>query len=265
MRIAELAERAGVSVRNIRFYHQLGILPRPQLRGRVGWYGEGHVERLGLIRGLAARGYSLAAIADMIENQVPGILLGEVDREDPVTASWDAGDASRVTRGQLEHMVPQLVSEPALLERMEELGLVVPRPGARDDVYDVPQPPLLRAGIGLVARGVPVLTALDELERLREELGAVAGRFARIVEQDMLPAQAGDGRPVLETALDLVQQVWPSVLVAVGRVLTDATQQAVLVRLLAADAAAADPAAAGAAGAAGADAPGEAGEPTPRT
>ena len=71
MRIAELAERSGVSVRNIRFYHQAGVLPRPRLQGRTGWYDEEHLRRLRFVRQLQERGYSLAAIADMITAQVP--------------------------------------------------------------------------------------------------------------------------------------------------------------------------------------------------
>ncbi len=234
LRIVELAQRSGVTVRNIRFYHQLGILPRPAMRGRVGWYGPAHVERLELIRRLADRGYSLAAVADMIEHQVPVILADEVDRSDPATSAWDGGHQARVTLAQLERMLPQLLTEPALLDRLLALGLLVPRPGAPPE-FDVPQPPLLRAGIVLVARGVPVATVLDELERLRAELGAVAARFAGIVERDMLPARAGDGTPAPQAALQLAEQVWPPVLVAVGRVLTDAMQAAVLARLLGPD------------------------------
>jgi hypothetical protein len=56
---------------------------------------------------------------------------------------------------------------------MLALGLLVP---AGDEVFDVPQPPLLRAGITLVAQGVPLATTLRELEELQAELGAIATR-----------------------------------------------------------------------------------------
>jgi DNA-binding transcriptional MerR regulator len=236
MRIAEFAEHTGLTVRNIRFYHQLGILPRPELRGRVGWYGQPHLDRVAFVRRLQARGYSLAAIADMVDHQIPTILQDE-GRVDPATAAWDSGDPNRVSRAQLEAMVPALATEPALVDDMVGAGLLVP---GGDGDFEVPQPALLRAGIGLVARDVPVPVALEELSRLREELGVIAGRFAVIVQRDMLPAHAGPGPAAAEAAVDLLEHVWPAVLVAVGRVLTDAMQHAVLAQLATAAAPAAD-------------------------
>lgn len=212
-------------MRNIRFYTQLGILPRPEVRGRRGWYGARHLERLALVRRLQERGYSLAAIADMLDGQVPAILSGEVAR-DPATAAWDGGDPDRVTRAQLEQMVPALAAEPALVAQLVELGLLVPD---GDGEYRAPQPALLRAGIGLVARGVPVPVVLGELVRLRAELAVLADRFAGIVERDVLPARGGGADA--EAAREALEHVWPSVLVAVGRVLTDAVHAAVAARL----------------------------------
>lgn len=223
--IGELAERTGTTVRNIRYYTQLGVLPRPDVRGRRGFYGARHVERLALVRRLQERGYSLAAIADMVDDQVPVVLSGEVVA-DPATAAWDGGDPHRVTRAQLAQMVPALADDPALVDRMVELDLVVPDGG---DGFRVPQPALLRAGIGLVARGVPVPVVLGELVRLREELAVLADRFAGIVERDVLPARGG--RADADAAADALEHVWPSVLVAVGRVLTDAMHAAVAARL----------------------------------
>ena len=236
MRITELAERTGVTVRNIRFYHQLGVLARPTMRGRVGWYGPQHVERLAAVRRLQARGYSLAAIADMIDSQVPAILFDtpqagtdDAARDRPQPVGGD--DLRRVTRGQLEELVPQLREQPSLLADMEALGLLVP---VDESTYDVPQPPLLRAGIALVTRGVPVPTTLDELRVLREELRAIANRFADILERDLLPAYTAGGRPIDEATHDLLDEVLPAVLVATGTILSDALYRAALSRLVSA-------------------------------
>lgn len=228
LRIGDVAERTGVSVRSIRFYHQAGILQRPVVRGRTGYYGQEHLDRLDMVKRLQAKGYSLAAIADSIASQVPTILLGEVSGQDPATAVWDGADPSKITRAQLAEMVPALASEPALVDRLVELSLLAPQ---GDGQFTVPEPPLLRAGIILVSRGVPVPVALDELENMRQVLGGIAERFAGIVERDMLPAQQLAGRATGEVAVDLLRHVWPAVLVAVGQVLTDATQAAVLQRL----------------------------------
>lgn len=170
MRITELAARSGVSVRTIRFYQESGVLPRPRMRGRVGWYGEEHLERLAFVGRLQQRGYSLAAVADMVAAQVPDGL--------------SAGEA-----------------------------------------YDVVQPALLRAGVALVARGVPVEVALAELDRLRAELGVIAERFALILRHDLLPGYLPDG-----TSREVLEEVLPAILVATGSVLREALERALSVR-----------------------------------
>jgi DNA-binding transcriptional MerR regulator len=48
--INELAKKAGVSVRTIRFYIDEGLLPSPPSQGRYAVYSEDHLERLELIR-----------------------------------------------------------------------------------------------------------------------------------------------------------------------------------------------------------------------
>jgi DNA-binding transcriptional MerR regulator len=50
--IRELAERAGVSVRTVRYYIQEGLLPAPDTQGRFASYTEEHLDRLELIRRL---------------------------------------------------------------------------------------------------------------------------------------------------------------------------------------------------------------------
>lgn len=48
--ISELAERAGVSVRTIRFYISEGLLPAPQAHGRYSVYDEEYLTRIQLIK-----------------------------------------------------------------------------------------------------------------------------------------------------------------------------------------------------------------------
>ncbi len=60
--IAELAARTAISVRTIRFYAGMGLIPPPTVRGRLGLYDEHHVARLELVRDLQGLGFTLAAI-----------------------------------------------------------------------------------------------------------------------------------------------------------------------------------------------------------
>ena len=55
-----------MSVRNIRNHHSRGLLPPPEVRARVGYYGAEHVARLRLILDLQADGFNLAAIERLL-------------------------------------------------------------------------------------------------------------------------------------------------------------------------------------------------------
>src|SRR3990170_3414083 len=65
--IDELAQRVGMTVRNIRAHQSRGLLPPPDVRGRTGYYGADHVARIELIKELQADGFNLEAIRRLIE------------------------------------------------------------------------------------------------------------------------------------------------------------------------------------------------------
>src|SRR5215468_7250403 len=66
--ISQLASYAGVTVRAVRHYHQIGLLPEPE-RDRSGYrtYGAAEVVRLIRIRTLAEAGVPLARVQDLLD------------------------------------------------------------------------------------------------------------------------------------------------------------------------------------------------------
>src|SRR3954466_7858676 len=68
MTIDELARRTGMTVRNIRAHQSRGLLPAPVVRGRTGFYGPEHEERITSIRELQADGFKLEAIGRLLES-----------------------------------------------------------------------------------------------------------------------------------------------------------------------------------------------------
>jgi DNA-binding transcriptional MerR regulator len=76
--IDELARRAGETSRNVRAYQARGLLPRPRLAGRTGIYDDRHLERLSTIRRLQDRGFSLAAIGELLDARDRGATLADV-------------------------------------------------------------------------------------------------------------------------------------------------------------------------------------------
>lgn len=70
MKIGELAQRAGVAASAIRYYEQLGLLPKP-VRGVNGYrvYSDSALERLHLIQIGQNLGFSLQAIQRVLALQ----------------------------------------------------------------------------------------------------------------------------------------------------------------------------------------------------
>ena len=68
MTIRELAERTGMTVRNIRAHQTRGLLPPPVVRGRTGYYNDEHVVRIELTREMQADGLNLEAIRRVLES-----------------------------------------------------------------------------------------------------------------------------------------------------------------------------------------------------
>ncbi|MFC9362417.1 MerR family transcriptional regulator [Rhodococcus sp. NPDC057014] len=66
MRIGELASRAGVSVRSLRYYEQQGLLTSTRSPGGQRHYSSDKVARVELIQWLYAAGLSSRTIAEML-------------------------------------------------------------------------------------------------------------------------------------------------------------------------------------------------------
>ena len=67
MRVAQIARLTGTTVRTVRYYHRLGLLPVPAERG--GWrdYELSHAARLSRIRWLTRAGIPLETIARVLD------------------------------------------------------------------------------------------------------------------------------------------------------------------------------------------------------
>ncbi len=83
--IEELAKRAGVPVRTVRYYIAEGILPPASSRGKSATYGEEHLVKLRLARRLSDRRVLLADIRDQVSrltlDETRELLLREEARD----------------------------------------------------------------------------------------------------------------------------------------------------------------------------------------
>lgn len=66
MRIGELAARAGVSVRSLRYYEEQGLLSSTRSASGQRHYTEGHVERVTFLQRMYAAGLSSRTISELL-------------------------------------------------------------------------------------------------------------------------------------------------------------------------------------------------------
>lgn len=185
--IDELARETGLTVRNVRSHHARGLLPPPEVRGRTGYYGPEHVERLKLIRELQAEGLKLSGIKRLLGDPGERLLaLKKASREIPETPEV-------VTAAGLGERL-QLTGEDdprRLIEQATKLGLLHPL-GERH--YEVPSPVLLAAAEQIVAQGVELGHALDMLEAVTKHSRAVSKAFVQLFADEVIKPYAEQER-----------------------------------------------------------------------
>ena len=127
--VDQLAERTGVSVRTIRFYAGRGLLPAPQLRGRTGLYGPGHVARLSLVCELSALGFTLAAIEAQLRRLPVDAGADELALHRALLTPWVPEQVEELSVDELARRAGRTLT-PSELEALEGLGVITGLPGA---------------------------------------------------------------------------------------------------------------------------------------
>lgn len=156
--IGELAERAGVTVKTVRFYSERGLLPAAgRSAGGHRRYGPGALERLRLIRTLRALGLPVAAVAAALDDE---------DALDEVIAAHLAQTRTRLTALRWREAALHLLDGGPAAERAERLRLLgaLPDPpgtAALARFWRRWLPPRLPAGLvtAVLDQAVPVLPA----------------------------------------------------------------------------------------------------------
>jgi DNA-binding transcriptional MerR regulator len=205
MTIRELAERTGMTVRNIRAHQTRGLLPPPLVRGRTGYYNEEHVARIALTREMQADGLNLEAIRRVLEG-------GD-------GAATEIFDFTRALRAPFEDEAPEIVEaeelasvwgtggalDPDLMRRAEKLGILRALPDGRIEVIS---PRLESAAVALADLGVGPEGALATAEKLRRHADGVARAFVDLFVKEIWQPFDCAGRPEAD---------WPKVREALDR------------------------------------------------
>ncbi|WP_171113827.1 MULTISPECIES: MerR family transcriptional regulator [Streptomyces] len=175
--IDELAARAGVTVRTVRFYGTKGLLPPPVIGPRrVGHYGREHLARLELIEELQRQGMTLAAIERYLRQLPPDLSAHDLAIHRAVVASWAPDTVETVTRAELERRAGRALTD-GEVERLAAMDVV--RTGSSGDAYDVDLG-LLRLGVRLLDVPLSQEAILAARKVLIEHSRAAAHELAQL-------------------------------------------------------------------------------------
>ena len=174
MGIAELARRAGVTPRTIRYYVTEGLLPSPGGRGQRRAYGQQHLERLETIKQLKAAYLPLHEIRRRLDAPTPGpspLREGEGRAQGQLHSRRRA---SRRNRGQRRSAAPVAVAAVASRPPMGFGG----GPGVgRIEIYEPPETVwrrhTLAPGVELHYRKTDDPRLAEAIRRLIREAGAI--------------------------------------------------------------------------------------------
>lgn len=172
--IDELARRVGMTVRNLREWRTLGLLPRARMRGRIGYYDESLVERLGAVRTLHQQGFTLELIRQMLETA--GDSADEVlQLAERLRAPFRAEAAPTITAAQWNRQ--WRTSNPAHVRRAIDLGLLRRVDGKR---LEYTSARLAEVDETLRGLGMPVTAMLAVAAAIREHADGLAAIFEQV-------------------------------------------------------------------------------------
>ena len=211
-----------MSVDTVRFYQTRGLLPLPQREGRVVHYSDEHLERLGRIRDLKSKGFTLRTIK--------ALLAGELDVADEALVAAIEGPAPVGEGGRLltlEELAETTGISASLLEALAREGLIVNK--ERDGVayYTEADAAMVGHGLELLGAGLPLSELLVLAREHDRAMRAVAERavdvFIHFV-RDPIRAQA----PTDEEAAQRLVEAFDTMLPATSKLVARHFEQVLL-------------------------------------
>ncbi|MEV6391248.1 MerR family transcriptional regulator [Nocardia xishanensis] len=175
--ISDLAERSGMTVRTLRDYNERGLLPPPKMKGRTGFYGEEHLNRIQIVERLLERGITLNGVRRLLEAWDRGEDLADVLG---VATTPTPPPPQGTTPGALvpaADLAERFEAVPDGLARAVAAGLYEPVDQA---TYRVAEPALVEVFDQLLEAGVTSDRALDEVDQLRNDCDHIARQFTDI-------------------------------------------------------------------------------------
>jgi DNA-binding transcriptional MerR regulator len=206
--IDQLADRTGITVRNIRYYSGRGLLPPPQLRGRTGLYGPDHLARLELVSELSALGFTLSAIESHLERLPPHVGHAELTLQRALLTPWVPEVMEEVDHAELERRAARALSATDL-EALENLGAISSGSDGRLRLHGTGA---LGSALAVIDSGLPTDVWRRAHELIEKHTAALAEDLMAMFQDEVLQpyrdrGRRADERHRLATALSQLKPV----------------------------------------------------------
>lgn len=189
--IDQLAERSGITVRNIRYYAGRGLLPPPTLRGRTGLYGPDHLARLELISELSALGFTLTAIEGHLERLPDSATADDLALQRALLTPWVPEQLEEVDRAELDRRAGRTLG-PDDLTALEGIGVVSLLADGRVRLHG---PATLSSGLAVLDSGLPADTWRRAHRIIERHTTALADELMAMFQEEVLQPYRDRGRP----------------------------------------------------------------------
>ena len=226
--VDELAATVGMTVRNVRAYAARGLLPPPVLRGRTGLYGAEHLARLRTVQEMLADGYTLAAVERVLGQAPDGVSGQGLALHRALLTPWLPEEPEVVEREELAARAGVPLDD-ELLALLAELGVVARLDDGR---VRVDNPTLLRAGLSVVALGIPPRAVVAAQREVAGHAQEAARIYVELFRDTVWREFADAGQPEeegqrVQQAIERVQPVATQALLssfrqAMGQAIDDA-------------------------------------------
>lgn len=189
--IDDLVVKSGVPSRTIRFYQSKGTLHKPTIQGRLAFYDDSHLKRLGLIAQLQDRGLSIRAIKDLVRQIEAGeVSLGDwLGLEEQLQKPWANDQPKLLSQAELDDLIgpdrPGTIGDLLRSRLIERQG----------ESYLVRAPRLLQIGIELLKNGISLEASNKASQIIHAHTDAMARELVEFYVSRLGKDFAGSAQP----------------------------------------------------------------------
>lgn len=185
--VEDFASAHGITVRTLRYYASLGLLPAPQRRGRFAYYGPIHAARLDLVLQLQERGMSMAGIERAVAGIADDATAEDLTVHQAMLSTWTLGVPEVLDRPGLEARAGRPLSDDEVAV-LVDTGVLerIGRTYSPLDGFDI--------SVELLALGAPPEVIVDAGQAIGRHMARLARELGQILREHVIDPYRSESR-----------------------------------------------------------------------